>query len=140
MRFDLPVEKKLVYEMSIPIRWGDMDAYGHVNNAVYFRYLEIVRIEWLNSLQSMGSPDGTGPVVVNAFCSFHRQLSYPGDVQARLFVASVGRSSFETYVTLARADTPDVLAASGGAKVVWVDFQRQASVPVPQGLRELLEA
>ena len=39
--------KKLTLEMVIPIRWGDMDAMGHVNNTIYFRYLEIVRIECL---------------------------------------------------------------------------------------------
>ncbi len=42
MRFDLPDRKKLVHEMIIPIRWGDMDAMGHVNNTLYFRYIEIV--------------------------------------------------------------------------------------------------
>jgi len=47
MRFELPETKKLTLEMVIPIRWGDMDAMGHVNNTIYFRYLEIVPIECL---------------------------------------------------------------------------------------------
>ena len=46
MRFELPEKKKLTFEMTIPIRWGDMDAMGHVNNTIYFRYLEILRIEY----------------------------------------------------------------------------------------------
>jgi acyl-CoA thioester hydrolase len=41
--------KKLVHVTHIPIRWGDMDAYGHVNNTVYFRYMEQARVEWLES-------------------------------------------------------------------------------------------
>ena len=44
MRFTLPDDKKLTHEMVIPIRWGDMDAMGHVNNTIYFRYFEIVRL------------------------------------------------------------------------------------------------
>ena len=48
MRIELPEKKKLVMEM--PIRWGDMDAMGHVNNTLYFRYLETVRIEWMRSV------------------------------------------------------------------------------------------
>lgn len=40
MRIDLPTDKRLVHTMTIPIRWGDMDAMGHVNNTVYFRYME----------------------------------------------------------------------------------------------------
>jgi len=58
MRFDLPEAKKLTLEMLIPIRWGDMDAMGHVNNTIYIRYLEIIRIEWLH--QVVGAPDAAG--------------------------------------------------------------------------------
>ena len=64
--------------MVVPIRWGDMDAMGHVNNAVYFRYFETVRIDWMRSIGAARGPDGIGPVIVNAFCSFIRQLEYPG--------------------------------------------------------------
>ena len=50
MRFELPeAEEADAYEMVIPIRWGDMDAMGHVNNTIYFRYLEIIRIDWLHA-------------------------------------------------------------------------------------------
>ena len=48
MRFDLPEGLKLVHEMRIPVRWGDLDAMGHVNNTIYFRYFEALRIDWLN--------------------------------------------------------------------------------------------
>jgi acyl-CoA thioester hydrolase len=37
----------------MPVRWGDMDAYGHVNNTVYFRYMEQVRVEWLEQMGSV---------------------------------------------------------------------------------------
>ena len=47
MRFDIPEQKKLVHQMRIPIRWGDMDAMGHVNNTTYFRYFEIARLDWI---------------------------------------------------------------------------------------------
>jgi len=138
MRFELPAEKKLVYEMSIPMRWGDMDAMGHVNNTIYFRYMEVVRIEWLHRVGGAPDPLGTGPVIVNAFCNFIRQLEYPGDVLARHYVANPGRSSFETYITLERSDAPGVICADGGAKTVWVDFKAQKSVPLPDWLRALL--
>jgi len=138
MRFELPADKKLVYEMRLPIRWGDMDAMGHVNNTVYFRYLEVVRLDWLFSLGVSPNPQGVGPVIVNAFCNFVRQLEFPGDVQARLYVAAPGRSSFETYTTLERADKPGMVHAEGGAKTVWTDFQAQKSVPLPDWMRVVL--
>ena len=95
MRFVVPAEKKLTTEMVIPIRWGDMDAMGHVNNALYFRYLETVRLEWLYKIGAPVVPEGSGPVIVNAFCNFLVQLEYPGDLLARHYVANPGRSSLD---------------------------------------------
>jgi acyl-CoA thioester hydrolase len=135
MRIDIPEQKKLSYEMTLPIRWGDMDAMGHVNNTLYFRYLEIVRIEWLHSLGGAPDPDGQGPVIVNTFCNFLRQLAYPGDVLARHYIANPGRTSFDVYITLERTDQPGVLYATGGATTVWIDFPKQRPVPLPDWLR-----
>ena len=139
MRIDIPEQKKLVHEMTIPMRWGDMDAMGHVNNTVYFRYLEISRIEWLHSLGGPPDPNGQGPVIVNAFCNFIKQLEYPGELLAKHYVANPGRTSFDTFITLERADEPGVLYAAGGATTVWVDFPQQKSVPLPDWLRAAIE-
>jgi acyl-CoA thioester hydrolase len=139
MRFYVPEHKKLSHEMTIPIRWGDMDAMGHVNNTTYFRYMEIVRLEWLFKIGAAPNPDGTGPVIVNAFCNFIRQLEFPGDIQARHFVTNPGRSSFDTYITLERIDQPGFIYAEGGAKTVWTDFKAQKSTPLPDWVRKLVE-
>ena len=138
MRFDLPDAKTLTLEMTIPIRWGDMDAMGHVNNTVYFRYLESIRIEWLHRVAGSPDPAGEGPVIVNAFCNFLKQLKYPGDVLARHYVANLGRTSFDTFITLERTDAPGVLYATGGAKTVWVNYRQERSVPLPEAVRGLI--
>jgi acyl-CoA thioester hydrolase len=138
MRFHVPDAKKFTHQMVIPIRWGDMDAMGHVNNTIYFRYLEIARLEWLYRIGGPPDPNGSGPVIVNAFCNFVRQLEYPGDVLAKHYVANPGRSSFDTYITLERTDHPGVIYAEGGSKTVWTDFKAQKSAPMPDWLRELV--
>ena len=66
MKIELPEHKQLVFEMTIPIRWGDMDAMGHINNAVYFRYMETARIDWLHGIGCQPDPGGEGEVIVNA--------------------------------------------------------------------------
>lgn len=139
MRFDIPDDKKLTHEMLIPIRWGDMDVMGHVNNTIYFRYLEIVRLAWFDAIGCPANPQGEGPVIINAFCNFLRQLEYPGDVLAKHYIRNPGRSSLDTYVTLERADAPGEIYASGGSKMVWVDFPRQKSAPLPDWLRALAD-
>ena len=132
------ISKKLVHSLRMPIRWGDMDAMGHVNNTVYFRYLEQARIEWFAEIGCEPDPLGEGPVIINAHCTFIRQLKYPGDIEVRTYVGSPGRSSFETMQEIRRIDQPEIIAAQGGAKVVWVDFPSEKSVRLPDHIRALL--
>jgi len=138
MRFVLPEQKKLTHQMVIPIRWGDMDAMGHVNNTLYFRYMETARLEWLFEVGAPLTPGGVGPVIVNAFCNFIRQLEFPGDLIAKHYVANPGRSSFDTYITLERSDLPGAIHAEGGATTVWTDARAQKSMPLPDWLRALV--
>ena len=131
-------EKKHVHTMRMAIRWGDMDAMGHVNNAVYFRYIEQARIDWLSSIACAPDPEGEGPVIINAHCTFLKQLKYPGEIEIRTLVGTLGRTSFETFHEIRRVDTPDELAAEGGAKVVRVDFPKGKSAPLSDQVRRKL--
>ena len=138
MKLELPEHKKLVFTMRMPIRWGDMDAMGHVNNTLYFRYLEVARIEWFQSIGCAVNPQGEGPLIVNAFCNFYKQFEYPGDVLMKMYASDPGRSSFETWGTMERVDLPGVIHAAGGATTVWVDFPAQKSLPLPDWLRQVV--
>ena len=135
MRFELPEGLKLVHEMRIPVRWGDLDAMGHVNNTTYFRYFETLRIDWLARFRSAPNPAGVGPVMANAFCNFRRQIEFPGEIVARHYVAAPGSKSVDTFFTLAMADAPDLVAADGGATLVWLDFPSKKTVALPDDLR-----
>jgi acyl-CoA thioester hydrolase len=138
MKFELPQQKKLVYEMVIPIRWADMDAMNHLNNGTYFRYLEICRIEWMRSIGFLPDPSGDGMVIVNAFCNFYQQLEYPGNVLTKMYVSDPGRATFETWGTMERAEQPGVIHAAGGATIMWVDFPKQKSKTLPDWLRQIV--
>ncbi len=138
MKLLVPEEKTLIHTMNVPIRWGDMDAMGHVNNTLYFRYMEIGRLQWMTDAGVPANPLGEGPVIANAFCNFIKQLEYPGDVLVRTYVGAVGRTSFDTYHELLRADDPLTVYANGGATVVWVNFPLQKSSPMPLKLLALL--
>jgi acyl-CoA thioester hydrolase len=139
MKIEIPEKKKLVFEMNISIRWGDMDAMGHLNNASYFRYLETVRIDWMYSIGCVPDPKGEGPVIVNAFCNFYKQLEYPGDVLVKMYVSDPGRTTFETWGTMERVDQPGVICAAGGATTIWVDFPSQKAAVLPDWMRAIVE-
>jgi acyl-CoA thioester hydrolase len=116
-----------------PIRWGDMDALGHVNNTVYFRFMEEARIQWLTTLRGGASHgDGSGPVIVNASCTFLVPLVYPGDVEVRMFLADPGRSSVASRYEI---DAGGRRAADGDAKMVWIDLASGRPVPLPDAVR-----
>jgi acyl-CoA thioester hydrolase len=138
MKIEIPEIKKKVHELIIPIRWGDMDAMGHVNNTVYFRYLETVRIDYFQSIGCEPNPKGQGPVIVNAFCNFYKQLEYPGNVLAKMYVSDPGRTTFESWCTLELVKEPGVIYAAGGATTIWVDFPMQKAVGLPDHIRDLV--
>ena len=137
MKIEIPEIKKKVHEMIIPIRWGDMDAMGHVNNTVYFLYLETIRIDFFSSINCVPDPKGQGPVIVNEFCNFYKQIEYPGDVLAKMYVSDPARTTFESWCTLERADQPGLVYAAGGATTIWVDFPQQKAVPLPDHIRAM---
>ena len=138
MRIEIPEQKKLVFESRQSVRWGDMDAMGHVNNAMYFRYLETARIDWFTAVGFRPDPQGQGPVIVNAFCNFYRQLEYPGDILVSLYVSDAARTTFETWATIEKLSEPGVMCAAGGATTIWVDFPRQKAVDLPDWIRKLV--
>lgn len=138
MRFELPAQRKRVHELVMPIRWGDMDAMGHVNNTLYFRYLEVARLDWMYKVGAGAGSNGQGLLIVNAFCNFVRQLTFPGDIRVTMDVADPGRSSFDTYYTIVRVDEPGVVYAEGGARAVWTDYGAKKSVAMPDWIRKLL--
>ena len=138
MRLELPQQKKLIYQMVIPIRWGDMDAMGHLNNTSYFLYMETCRIDWMREAGCLPDNQGEGPVIVNAFCNFYRQLEYPGDVLVKMYASDPARTTFETWVTMERASEPGVVYAAGGATTIWVDFPKQKAMTLPDRVRALV--
>jgi uncharacterized protein YceH (UPF0502 family)/acyl-CoA thioesterase FadM len=139
LRFVLPTDARRLHEMVMPLRWGDMDAMGHVNNTLYFRYMEVCRLDWIFSIGVDAKLSTQGPVIVNAFCNFLRQLEFPGDVRVTMSVANPGRSSFDTFHTIERVDEPGVVYAEGGARTVWTDYAAKRSAPMPDWFRARLE-
>jgi acyl-CoA thioester hydrolase len=118
--------RKLVHSVSVPIRWGDMDAQGHVNNTVYFRYMEQARIGWFDALVPAGEAwKDTGIVIANASCNFRRAINYPGTVEVKLYVGKPGGSSVPTYYEM-RVGNEDLIYADGAAVVVFIDSVKQA--------------
>ncbi len=131
--------RHLLHTNRIPVRWGDMDAMGHVNNTVYFRFAEQSRIEWLESLGfDVYAWQEQSVVIVNASCTFLVPINYPATVEIKLFAGKPGRSSLPTYYEM-RCVGDDTLMAEGAAKLVWYEPSSGKSIPLPEKIRALVE-
>jgi len=138
MRIEIPKEKRLVHEMRMPIRWGDMDAFRHVNNTVYFRYMEQARVEWIESLGIQVAPGNGSMLMINGFCNFYQQLSYPGELILKTYIGNIGKSSIDLFTSITLSSKPDFISAEGGATMVWVDLKSNKSAPWPQYLLQMI--
>src|SRR5438552_12164288 len=131
--------RKLMHTVVVPIRWGDMDAMGHVNNTVYFRYMEQARIGWFDALVPEAEAwKTTALVIANASCSFKRPINYPGTVEVKVYVGEPGGSSVPTYYEL-RVDDEKSIYADGEATVVFIDAHNQKPIRIPDAIREMLK-
>jgi acyl-CoA thioester hydrolase len=132
--------RRLVHIERVPVRWGDLDAMGHVNNTVYFRYMEQARIAWVDALAPKGDAwRDTGIVIVSTSCNFRRAIGYPGTVEVRVYAGTPGGSSMETHYEL-RVDADAELSADGAAVVVFIDMATQKPRRIPQAMRARLAA
>ena len=128
------------YWKTIEVRWGDMDAQGHVNNAVYFTYCESARVELLRKAGFKGKQAGLteGPTLVHASCDFKRQVIYPATLDVGLRVERLGRRSFEMSYGIFLHGTDQLIAAARSINA-WADYAKNLAAPLPEEMRAALE-
>ncbi|WP_369602314.1 thioesterase family protein [Hahella sp. SMD15-11] len=128
----------LLDAIEIPVRWGDMDAYGHVNNTVYFRYFEEARVRWLERNGFRVDGKDQGPILLQTSCTFLRPVHYPETLWVTTWCKEIGRTSFVTGHEV-RSHNGETLYSEGFCKLVWLDHARHRSIPLPDTLLALLE-
>jgi acyl-CoA thioester hydrolase len=119
------------YSTTIRVRWGDCDAFGHVNNASYLSYFEEARIDYWKEIV----PDVpfTGMAIVHASVDFRGQ-AYPGDVLTICAaVTELRRTSFWAAYEVSRGET---VVATGRSAQVFFDYASQKPAPIPEAFRE----
>ncbi len=119
-----------------PVAWGEMDAFGHVNNIVYFRYFETARIAYFEMLgvREFLERDPVGPILAETACRFRAALSYPDTVSIGARVASVGEDRFVMRYAVF-SHRLGRLAAEGEGTLVCFDYRQHRKAPVPERLR-----
>lgn len=127
----LPDTAQHVHTAEIKVRWGDMDAAGHVNNSRFFTYFEEARVDWLDATLNGPLFTASGPVLAEASCDFKQPLRHPATLVIDVYATPPGRSSLQNVYDATLADTAERVAV-GTAVLVWVAVETGEPVPVPE--------
>lgn len=125
---------------TIPIQWGDQDAFGHVNNTVPIRWFESARIEYLeqSGLGHLMDASGLGPILAAINCNYRRQLHYPDTVHIGARVARIGRTSMVMEHAV-YSERLGEIAADGSSTIVMFDYAVNKPKRMPENLRAAVE-
>jgi acyl-CoA thioester hydrolase len=136
----MELQGKLVHVERMRMRWGDLDAMGHMNNTVYFRLIEQARISWFESLGIDPATQKEGPLLGSVCCRFRIPILYPAELAVSILAGRPRNSSF--LLASAISDERDAarVYATAEATMVWVDLAEGKSRPLPDWLRKLMAA
>jgi acyl-CoA thioester hydrolase len=127
--------------VELPIAWGDMDAFGHVNNTVFFRYFESARIAYFDEVGygALMAERGLGPILAETSCRFRRPLTYPDRVVVGARVPQVGEDRFTMEYRI-WSEGQATVAGKGEGLIVSYDYRAQMRVPLPTAIAAAIEA
>lgn len=127
--------------VEIPVAWGEMDAFGHVNNIVYFRYFETARIAYFDHVgyDTLMEEEGLGPILAATSCRYRLPLTFPDTVSVGARVVAVDADRFHMEYRVA-SHRYRKAAAEGDGEVVSYDYRNGAKAPLPDAVRLRIEA
>ncbi len=122
--------------IKFPLHWGEMDAFGHVNNTRYFTWFESARIRTFEKIGVVtDKPLRVGPILATTQCDFLRPIAYPADICVGCRVSKMGNTSM-TMEYEVRTEDADHPSATGSSVIVLIDYETGAKVPIPNDIRE----
>ncbi|HTU00974.1 MAG TPA: thioesterase family protein [Candidatus Sulfotelmatobacter sp.] len=137
-----PGRSDFLFFWPVVVRWSDMDALGHVNNATYFTYMEAARVGFFEklgwSVVEHAGPPPFGPVVVSQTFNYRRAVVYPSRLEVGVRCAEFRDRSFVLVYGIFEEGT-DVLVGDGTTVLVWTDLAAGKAVALPADIRRGLE-
>ncbi len=126
--------------ISTSVAWGEMDAFNHVNNIIYFRYFENARIKYFETLALMETMQqtGVGPILAHTACQYIKPVQYPDVLRVSARVKSMGTSSFVMEYLV---ESPKLgKAALGSGVIVMMNYRTSEKVAIPDKVRQKIMA
>lgn len=124
----------VVFRIDIAVRWRDLDAFNHVNNASYLGYIEEARVMWLKSLSADWAGESTAPILAAINVNYRHPVGWPETLSVELFAERVGTKSLTIGHRISSVEAANVLYADGNTVLVWVNREGQ-TVALPDNVR-----
>ncbi len=127
--------------VEIPVAWGDMDAYQHVNNVAYFRYFESARIAYSEKLglHTYKDETGIGPILGSINCRYRLPLTYPDTLSVGVRVTDIEEDRFTMRHTVV-SRRHGKIAAEGDGVIVMYDYRAGRKTAIPEEIRKRIRA
>ena len=124
----------VLHSLEIEVRWRDLDAFDHVNNASYLGYVEEARVRWFKSLSADWAGETSAPILAAITMNYRKPIGWPESLRIELFTERLGNKSVTINHRILSATEPQLLYADGNAVMVWVDRGGQ-TVALPESVR-----
>lgn len=120
-----------VFEIEMDVRWGDMDAFNHVNNASYLRYIEEARVLWFKQISPVWADPDCSPILAAAQMNYRRPIGWPERLRIAMGIERLGGKSLTIGHRIESATQPGVRYADGHTVLVWAGRDGSA-MPLPK--------
>lgn len=125
---------RVVFSVEIEVRWRDLDAFSHVNNASYLSFVEEARVRWFKSLSEDWAGEAAAPIMAAVAANYRRPIGWPETLRVELLAERAGTKSLTVGHRIVSAGEPSTLYCDGHTVLVWVNREGQ-SVPLPDKVR-----
>ena len=124
-----------LFVAQLPVRWRDLDAFNHVNNASYLTYLEEARLQWLGRIKGPWFDDAAMPVLAASELNYRLPIAWPATLQVELRCERLGNSSLTLAHRIVDTGDPARLYSDGRVVLVWMNPASGRPVPLPAAVR-----
>ena len=126
-------------QIELRIDWSELDLFGHVNNVMYFKYIQAARVNYWETIGINASfkENKLGPILLSSSCQFKKQLLYPGNIIVKTGINFIKTTSFGIHHHI--IDKQGDIVAEAEDVIVMFDFMKNEKVPVPAEMRALVE-
>ena len=140
-------EKSWPIKTEIPVLWGDVDSFGHVNNIIYLKWCETSRVELFRKMYDVKTLDteniqlgsGIGPILANFNCNYRIPVKYPDIIYIKTRISHIGNTSYGIEHKMYSKNSEDKIVFDGSSVIVMVNYKEESTFQLDSEMKKILE-